>query len=600
MRDTIVGHFVDRARRDGGRLALRELGAAGAPTDRSLSWREWEEESRAFAAALVAAGVTEGSRIAILAGNTTVWPIADLGTLMAAAVSVGVYPTSSSEQLQALLDDCGAQLLVVEGAAAWRTVIGLKAVPASLRRVIVRDVEVLPKRLGPASVGEWDDWLRRGHTALLGDAIAAGLQARMEAIRPPDLATLIYTSGSTGQPKGACLTHRYVTASAESVRDTLGLREDDSSLSFLPFAHAAERIFGLYTRVLVGMSAGLVRDHARVFDAARAFSPTLLGGVPRLFEKLYEALLSEESRAGASWTRALRLGLTRSRLRRNGEVVPPSLQRQWEGSVAPLRAWLSGLVGERLRLATSGGAALPTAVAETLDAVGITVLGAYGLTEHLCVAFNRPDAYAFDSVGTPMPGTRLRVAEDGELYVRRSDLTFSGYYGMADASAMAFTDDGQWLLTGDLAAIDDRGVVRITGRKKELIALSGGKKVAPLAIEARLVEDPWIAHAMCYGEGRRFLSALLFLRVSVVQEWARTQGLDCSAEDFTSHPVVLARVQAVLDRVNAQMASPERIKAFHLIGRELSADEGELTETMKLRRPVIAERFRSQLEALYA
>jgi long-chain acyl-CoA synthetase len=281
------------------------------------------------------------------------------------------------------------------------------------------------------------------------------------------------------------------------------------------------------------------------------------------------------------------------------QPVPASLERDWQEAVLPIRGWLGGWVGRSLRLATSGGATLPPAVAETLDAAGLTVLGAYGLTEHLCVAFNRPDRYAFDAVGTPMPGTEVRVAPDGELLVRRSALTFSGYHGLGAESAAAFTDGGEWLLTGDLAALDAQRVLRITGRKKELIALAGGKKVAPLAIEARLVEDPWIAHAMCYGEGRKFLSALICLRTTLVAEWARAQGIVCAPADLAAHPAVVARVQALVDRVNADVASPERIRRFHLLGRELSSREGELTETLKVRRPVVAERFRPQLEALY-
>ena len=600
MRGTMVGHFVERAQRDAGGIALRELVAGGAAVERALTWGEWEAASRSFASAAIESGLAPGARVAILGGNTVAWPIADLGTLIAGGVSVGVYPTASSAQLRELLADCHADLLVVDGAAAWQTLAAMPSVPASLRGVIARDVDAPRFETSRVRVAAWDDWLVRGREALTRTATAAELDARLNAISPNDLAILIYTSGSTGQPKGACLTHEYLTASAASVRDTLALRAGDSSLSFLPFAHAAERIFGLYTRILVGMPAGLVHDHARVFDAASAFSPTLLGAVPRFFEKLYEALLAAEAREGDAWSRALRLGETRSRLRRAGRQVPSEMESEWQRAIAPVREWIAGWVGNRLRLATSGGATLPSAVAETLDAAGVTVLGAYGLTEHLCVAFNRPDNYSFDSVGLPMPGTELRLADDGELEVRRSALTFSGYYCTPDATVAAFTEDGEWLLTGDLASIDERGVVRITGRKKELIALSGGKKVAPLAIEARLVEDPWIAHAMCYGEGRRFLSALLCLRTSVVHEWARAQGIDCPAAELSSHPAVRARVQLLLDRINAQVASPERIKAFHLLGRELSTEEGELTETMKVRRLFVAERFRPQLEALYA
>ena len=603
MTDTIVGRFVDRARRTPDREALRELAAGGASADAAMTWGEWARASRAFAAALVAAELPLHTPVAILGGNGFVWPIADLGTLMAAGVSVGIYPSAASVQLQALLFDSGAHVLVLDGNEAWRTAVAMAPVPPTLRHVIVHDIQTTARRLGGATVTTWTDWLARG-TAVLGDAATvAALENRARSIDADDLAVLIYTSGSTGEPKGARLSHRYLMASAESVRATLGLGEDDSSLSFLPFAHAAERIFGLYTRVLCGMGAGLVREPVRVWDAARAFSPTVLGGVPRLFEKLYEALLAAAPRGDteAEWSRALELGVTRSRLRRARQPIPAELERAWQAAVRPIREWLAGWVGAKVRLASSGGATLPPAIAESLDAIGVTVLGAYGLTEHLCVAFNRPDSYTFDGVGTAMPGTELRVAADGEIQVKRSALTFSGYHNLPAASAEAFTEDGggAWLLTGDLGVVDADGVLRITGRKKELIALSGGKKVAPLAIEARLVADPWIAQAMCYGEGRKFLSALLCLRTPLVQEWAQARGIYCDGSELTDHPAVLARVQELLDRVNAQVASPEQIKRFLLLGRELSSEHGELTETMKVRRPVVAERFRTELEALY-
>ncbi|HEX8243545.1 MAG TPA: AMP-binding protein, partial [Longimicrobium sp.] len=416
-----------------------------------------------------------------------------------------------------------------------------------------------------------------------------------------DTAILIYTSGSTGEPKGAELPHRNLLASAESIIEALGLTERDTTLSFLPFCHAAERVFGLYTRVVCGMEAALVPDHTRVWEAARAYGPTLFGGLPRFYEKAFEALHAEHlASAGegrARWDRVIQLGTARSRLVQARRFVPPTLEQEWREMGAPLFERARAFFGGRVRRATSGGAALPREVAEYLDALGITVLGAYGLTEHLCVAMNRPDAYRFDAAGPAMPGTEIRVAEDGEILVRRGSLSFGGYRGRPRATADAFTPDG-WLLTGDLGQLLDDGSLRVTGRKKELIALSTGKKVAPLPIEAALAQDPWIGQAMLYGEGQKFISALISLRPAMLRRWADGRS-DAHGNGVVDHPELLTQVQAAVDRVNAGLSRTEQIRRFVVIGRELTAEDGELTPTLKLRRTVVAEKYRGELDALY-
>jgi len=227
------------------------------------------------------------------------------------------------------------------------------------------------------------------------------------------------------------------------------------------------------------------------------------------------------------------------------------------------------------------------------------VFGAYGQTEHLCVAFHRPDGYDTETVGPPMPGTTIRIDLDGEVLLERGPLTFDGYHGRPDATRDAFTADGKWLRTGDLGEITPNGRLRLTGRKKDLIALSSGKKVAPLPIESRLIEDPWIGHAMLYGEGERFVSALLVPRRPVLEAWQRERGLALDYGELLGHPEVVSRVQQAVDRVNSVLSGPERIKRFVLLERELSVEADELTPTMKIRRAVVTQRYRDRLEPLY-
>jgi len=614
MSETAVVLFHERVRSGGERIAFRSLRAGGADRDLAVSWQEWGDASAAVAAALVAGGHGQGEVAAVLAGSRPVWPIADLGILQAGMIGTGLYPTSAPAQVEQVLADSGATIVFVDTPQQLAKVHGVAARLPRLRTVVFGDGtpdERTPLPHEEAGAGDrpevvrWAEWVERGAAALANGGAADELEARAARLTADDTAILIYTSGSTGVPKGACISHRTLLASAESVRDALDLRESDTSLSFLPFCHAAERIFGLYTRILCGMEACLVPDVERVWDAARAFRPTLFGGLPRFFEKIFESL--QVHRGGATgaererWERVLEMGRLRSRMLRTGATVPAGHEATWRTEGEPIFRRVREHFGGRMRLATSGGAALPMEVAEFLDALGVTVLGAYGLTEHLCVAFNRPCRYAFDGVGPAMKGTEIRIAGDGEILVRRGALTFSGYHSRPEESRDAFTPDGEWLLTGDLGSLDSQGILHVTGRKKELIALSTGKKVAPLPIESRLLEDPWISHAMVYGEGRKFLSALICLRKPIVEAWAR-QGGESAAADFRAllaRPDVAARVQASIDRVNANLSRTEQIRRQVLLDHELSLEADELTPTMKLRRTVIEERYRDLLDALY-
>jgi long-chain acyl-CoA synthetase len=597
MSETAATVFLERVERYGDRPALHVLAAGGTPADATLTWREWGDAARTFAAALVDWGLQPGDAVAVLGGNGLVWPIADLGILMAGGVSVGLYPTSPASQLRGVVADSGAVLAIADSVEHAATLLQVREGAPALRSIV---------RPGSSSdapdVVGWDAWMERGRTALAGEA-GREVERRIAAGTADDIAMLVYTSGSTGEAKGAMIPHRYLLDSALSIQQALGLDERDTSLSFLPFCHGAERVFGLYTRIVCGMEAGLVADHGRVWEAARAFSPTVFGGLPRFFEKAYDILRAEHDAADgderARWDRTVELGRRRVALREAGEPVPGELEDAWRAAGGHVFARARALFGGRVRRATSGGAPLPREVSEYLDAVGLPVLGAYGLTEHLCVAFNRPDACSLDAAGPPMPGTELRIADDGEILVRRTGLTFAGYHGRPAETAAAFTADGEWLLTGDLGRIDARGMLRVTGRKKELIALSGGKKVAPLPIEARLAAHPWIGRAVVHGEGRRFLSALVVLRRTAVESWARGVGIDGGWEELMAHDAVRGQVQAALDEVNADLSPPERVRRFALLPHDLSAEADELTPTLKVRRSVVDERHRATLDALY-
>jgi long-chain acyl-CoA synthetase len=528
--------------------AFRSLPEGGSARPERWSWGAWATASRRVAAALVDDGLEPGGTVAIFAGNRPVWPVADLGTMEAGLKTVGLYPSSSSAQIAGILRDSGAAVAVVDTPQRLARVREVRDRAPELRTVVCVDA-------CPEGVTGWNDWLEAGEMAAGREAVRKELIRRRERTTPDDVAALIYTSGSTGEPKGAQISHRYLLTSAASIRQTLDLSSDDTTLSFLPFCHAAERVFGLYTRLLCRMEAGLVEDPRRVWDAARAYHPTLFGGLPRFWEKVHEGI-----EAG-------------------GDVTD--------------------FLGDRLRLATSGGATLPETVSEELAREDVTVLGAYGLTEHLCVAFNRPDRHDLATSGPPMPGTELRLAEDDEILVRRSALTFSGYLGRPEATREAFTADGRWLRTGDLGELTPEGFLKVVGRKKELLALSTGKMVAPLPLERALEAHPWVSDAIVFGEGRKFVSALVVPRREAVEAEARRREMPGSYAELLEHPVLRAKLRAAVEEVNRAVSRTESIRRFLVRGEPLSRERGELTPTGKVRRFRVEERISERLDALY-
>ncbi len=619
--ETLPALFAARVDASGDAVALQEFDADRRALGGAITWDAWRERTYDVAAAFVASGCARGSACAILAGNTSLWPLAELGAIHAGLVTVGVYPSAAAPQVRTLLADAAVSAVVVdselqltkvrEATTGWSEplLVVVRAAGVVLRQARASPLREAPLRESPLRESpvrevEWSAFVARGAAVRREDpAFFQLVQQRWALLVPDDIAMLVYTSGSTGVPKGARLSHRYVVASARSVRDTLGLTRDDSSLSYLPFAHAGERIFGLYTRIACGMTATLVEDPAQLWAAGVVAEPTLFGGMPRFFEKVYEGLLAargdESAEAAAQWDATVARGRERSRLRQVGAAVPPALDARWQEGRGRIKAVLSGFFGPRLRLATSGGAALPLEVAEYLDACGVTILGAYGQTEHLCGTFNRPGCYRHDSVGLAMPGAMLRIARDGEVQFWRSALAFSGYHERPAETRDAFTDDGLWLRTGDLGTVDQDGFLRITGRTKELIALSNGKKVAPLPLEARLAEGGLIAHAIIHGEGRAYLVALVSLRWRLVEGWQRTLGIDGDAATLARHPALREEVSRLVARANAEVSRPEQVRKFTILPHELSVEAGEITPSHKMRRSVVAARYADELETLY-
>lgn len=501
---------------------------------RGISWDEFDVRVHEFASALLACGLKRGDSVCILMGNVPEWPISDIGTVAAGGVGVGLYPTSSAEQCQYIIDHSDAAFVVVDTKSQLEKILSVRAELPKVQFIIVLDEQAASQvELVASDVFSYRKFLDLGRQGR--DQFASLLNERGNGAAPDDVAIMVYTSGTTGCPKGACLSHRYILNSVESLRQSVPIFETDVSFSYLPFCHVAERISGLYNRLYAGASAYFVDDLSRLGEYMLEVKPTVFASLPRFFEKIHAQVVATDNTG------------------------------------------INDYFGGRIRLLTSGGAPLPLEVNEFFAAAGLPILQAYGLTENVCVAFNRPDNYKFGTVGLPMPGCEVKLAADGEILVR-SEMMFSGYYKAPEDTAAAVSDG--WLLTGDLGEFDEDGFLKIVGRKKELIVTSTGKKIAPSLIENMLKEHHLISQAMVYGEGKSYLVALITL-----------SGIAADAKQI---------VQQKIDEINRRVSSTEAIKKFAVLDRDFEIAKDEITPTGKVKRDVVAQRYSNLIEELYA
>ena len=566
------------------------------------SSREFFERIRDFGLGLKGIGVGPGDRVALICETRPEWMVADLGVLTAGAVTVPIYPTLPAERIRYILADSRAGTVVAsdeEQAAKVRTI---QSRLDNLDTIVVIDAESSGAEADPSSTREvsFADVERQGHRRLMQEeGLARQFKEAAAAITEDQLATIIYTSGTTGDPKGVMLTHGAIVANVVDADTMITVSDADDALSFLPLCHALERqvvYLYLYNGVTVTFAESLetvARDMSRV-------GPTVMTGVPRVFEKLRARILDAVSQAPPLRQRlfgwALGVGLQRARAELEGRE--PSLATRLQHGLAD-RLVLSKIrerTGGRLRFVVSGGAPLSVAVAEFLFAVGIPVLEGYGLTETAPVLTVNPEsAPRLGTVGKALPRVELRIADDGEILARGPNLML-GYYEKPEATAEAIRDG--WFHTGDIGHLDDDGYLHITDRKKELLVTAGGKNIAPQPIEQRLKQDPLVAEAVLIGDRRRFLSVLIVPEFAVAA--ARVSlAAETDPTVLVVRDDVRALFEAVIEHVNAELPRYEQIKKFALLPAEFSVATGELTPTLKVRRRVVAESCREVIASLY-
>jgi long-chain acyl-CoA synthetase len=530
---------------------------------RAVSWDEAAERVSALAQGLLARGVRHGDRVAVLSRTRLEWILLDWAAMSIGAVVVGLYPTSTARECEYILGHCEAVLAFTEDEEQTRKLVSVRGSLPTLR-------EIIPF-----------DWLEK----LESDGrLARHLQT--EPVEEDDLATLIYTSGTTGPPKGCMLTHRNLVTAA--IRVVEGMNQPgDVVLVFLPLAHSYGRL-AHQAATHRGATVALVADVARVPEALAAVRPTVLPAVPRVYEKIHANTLGEIERAGGSRRRiglwALGVGARTSRARREGAPVRGVLALQQRLADRLVFAKVRERLGGRLRVGVSGAAPLSTDVMEFFHALGVPVIEGYGLTETASSAtVNEPGDFRIGTVGRPVDGAEVRLAEDGEILIRSASV-FTGYYKDPGSTAEALTDDG-WLRTGDVGEIDDEGFLRITDRKKDLIITAGGKNIAPQNLENALKTSRFVSQAIVVGDRRPYVTALVTLD-------------DAELASSGRDPQELVR--ELVDEVNRDRTRVEQIKRFVILPREFSQEEGEVTPTLKLRRRVIHEHFADEIERLYS
>jgi long-chain acyl-CoA synthetase len=518
------------------------------------SWEQYRADAVACAAALIDAGVRPGDRVGVLSENRLEWLVADLGLLAVGAINVPPHATLPARQVQFQLADSGASWLFASSRDQLDKVRGVRAEMPTLRGVVVFD-----SAAADGEVASWEGFLQRGRLALprLADEVAH----REAALGPDDLATIMYTSGTTGNPKGVMLTHGNLLSNAITSVELADAGNEDVLLTWLPFSHIYARLVDHYATLVSGTSLCLAESQETLILNLAETHPTRMSSVPRFYEKVYAAVAAADPKE------------TGRRLR--------------------------AVFGPRINYLMSGGAPLPKPVAEAYHAAGLLVLQGYGLTESSpIISFNHKKSYKLDTVGQPIPGVEVRIADDGEILTRGPHV-MKGYWNNPRATAEAIRDG--WLYTGDLGSLDADGFLKITGRKKELLVLSNGKKVIPSEVEGRLLADPCFDQVVIHGEGRKYLTALVVPHWDNLRRVLREGGAvaDGSPGALAADPAVAALLGRRMETALTDLAPWECPKRFVVLARPFSIAGDELTVSLKLRRGVIFENYKKELEALY-
>lgn len=534
---------------------------------------------------LIASGIQPGDRVALMSHTRLEWMILDYAILAAGGVTVPIYDTSSADQVRWIVDDSGAAMFVVETPKMLADFQHVGAEVSGCREMLVIDS------------GALDELERRG--AATPDS---AIDEQIAQLSTDSIATIIYTSGTTGRPKGCVLTHGNLCNNTAQALDAIGpeLRAGDTGLLFLPLAHALTKGNALFD-LAAGISIGFASDIAHLPEELQMYQPSTMAAVPRIFEKVYNSARQKASRErkGPIFDRAAGVAIRWSRERTRGRVWPWTTAEHFVFDRL-VYAKIRHAFGGRLRLCFSGGGPLGERLTHFFAGIGVQIYEGYGLTETSpTLTLARPGAWKPGTVGRPIAGTSIMIADDGEILAKGPQV-FQGYWHNEAATAEVFDDDG-WFRTGDIGALDDEGYLRITGRKKELIVTSSGKNVAPAPLEDQLRAHELISQAVVVGDARPFIAALITIDAAALPDWASMHGRgDAPAGDLLESEELRAAIQHAVDQANDSVSRAESIRTFVILPRDLTIESGELTATLKVRRAVVEKAYADHIDRIYA
>ncbi|MGW0417531.1 AMP-dependent synthetase/ligase [Streptomyces sp. NPDC003015] len=572
---------------------------------KSLSWAQAAERVHAIAAGLIELGVQPEQRVALASSTRIDWILADLGIMCAGAATTTVYPQTNAEESAFILSDSESRVLIAEDAAQLAKAVAKKAELPDLTHVVVID---------PAGV-ETSDWVltlaeleARGAARLEKDPDL--IKERVGAITKDQLATLIYTSGTTGRPKGVRLPHDNWAYMAKAIAATGLISGEDVQYLWLPLAHVFGKVL-TSGQIEVGHVTAVDGRVDKIIENLPVVQPTYMAAVPRIFEKVYNGVAAKARAGGGAkykifqW--AAEVGreyakATQDNFRRTGVASAPfGLSAKHKVADALVFAKIREAFGGNLRACVSGSAALAPEIGYFFAGAGIHILEGYGLTESSAASFVNPgEAYRTGTVGKPLPGTEVRIADDGEILLRGPGI-MEGYHGLPEKTAEVLEADG-WFHTGDIGELSPDGYLRITDRKKDLIKTSGGKYIAPAEVEGQFkAVCPYVSNILVHGADRNFCTALIALDEVSILEWAKENGLEGkSYAEVVAAPITVSMVEGYVKQLNEGLQRWQTIKKFRLLPRDLDVEHGEITPSLKLKRPVVEREYKHLIEEMYA
>ncbi|MEZ5675978.1 long-chain acyl-CoA synthetase [Thalassovita litoralis] len=596
--DTVVKLWAKRCRELGQKTAHREkeLGVWQA-----YSWADYYNDARNAGLGLLAMGLEKGQPVQILSEDRREWLYVDLGVAAVGGIPSGVYTTDSASQLAYLVNDSGSPFLFVENDEQLDKFLEVRDEMPGLKKVIVFDRDGLATFSDP-QVMFWDELMELG--AAEAKANPKKFEQALEAVKPNDPRMLIYTSGTTGPPKGAMITHRNVIYQMFAGEQTLEFFDTDELLCFLPLCHVLERLISVEFPILAGCKVNFAESPETVFDNLREVSPHSFTGVPRIWEKIYSRVTIMRSEAGwigkafLDW--AVNAGMKKVAAIEEGKRLNPVAALNLALADVLVLRNLRNLVGlARTRRCTTGAAPISPDLLRWFEAIGVHLLEGYGMTETSGVAtINTVAENHIGTVGPAIPGTQVRIAPDGEIQVG-GPAVFGGYWNKPEKTAETLTDDG-WLRTGDIGRLDNRGNLTITGRLKDIIITAGGKNITPAEIESKLKFSPYISDAVVIGDKRKYLTCLIMIDQENVERFAQERQIPyADFASLTRAKEVVELIGKVVTETNKSFAQVEQIKDFRLIDILLTAEDEELTPTMKLKRNYVNSRHAGLIDSMY-